>query len=220
MHAMNSDAVDECRRPPQPRGVTHLDAFMALNGTILGVGTLYAYAVAEWEFGLYAAVLLALGALAWRALRRYEYPWWLLGLLQLAVLAHFAGGFVRLPPDSHTLYWHHVAGIRVDRIVHFFNAGIGSVAVMHLYRQAGLRLGHMRGFVVVATVSALGVGVEIMEYFAATALPQTGVGDYANTLQDLIVNTIGAIAGYSAARGVESLRSRLTDRDGAGPSPT
>jgi len=175
---------------------------MAFNGALLVGSTLYAYAVAEWEFGLYAAVILGLGLLAWRALRRYSYPWWMLLALQIGVVSHFAGGFVRLPPDSHSLYWHYFAGVRFDRVVHVYNSAIASLALAHVFRSARMRLEPMEGFVVVGTATALGSAIEIIEYFAVRTIPYTGVGDYANTMGDLLMNGLGAIAGYIAASAI------------------
>jgi len=187
-------------KPRQPRRLTQFDGFMMLNVVALVGSTAYAYAAAEWEFGLYATVTLGFVIALWHTLRRYPYPWWVLGLLQLAVVLHFAGGFVRLPPDSHTLYAHYVLGVRMDKIVHFLNAAIASVAVAHVYRAAGLRLGHLRGFVIVSTVAGLGTAIEIIEYFAVLTLPATGVGDYANLAGDLLMNALGAVAGYAVVR--------------------
>jgi len=183
----------------QPAGWNRFDSFMALNVAVL-LGTLgYAYATDAAEFALYAAILLIPILAFWRVLRRYEYPVWLMVLLQVAMLAHFSGGLLYV--DGVWLYAHDVAGlVRYDKLVHFVNTGIAAVFVMHLFRMTGLRLGNFEGFVVVMTAAGLGTLVEILEYVAVETLPRTGVGGYANNLQDLIANLLGAIAGWGAYR--------------------
>jgi hypothetical protein len=48
--------------------------------------------------------------------------------------------------------------------------------------------------------------VEIIEYLAFVAVPDAGVGGYANNMQDLISNLIGALLFVTAAAIVRSLR--------------
>ena len=198
------------------KGLTAFDGFMTFNALLLIGSTAYAYATAELEFGLYAAVILTLGLLAWRILRRYHYPLWMLALLQIAVFAHFAGGFLQLPPDNHSLYYHEVLGIRYDKIVHVCNSALIAVVLMSIFRQAKMRLKPMEGFIVIGVVTGLGAAIEILEYFAVMTIPNTGVGDYVNTVEDLIMNLLGATAGYAIYRIAESLSER---RAGSGSSP-
>jgi len=195
------------------KGLTAFDGFMAFNTLILIGSTAYAYATAELEFGLYAAVILTLGLLAWRILRRYDYPLWMLALLQIAVFAHFAGGFLQLPPDNHSLYYHEFFGIRFDKIVHFFNSALIAIVLMSIFRQAKMRLKPMEGFVIVGVVTGLGAAIEILEYFAVLTIPNTGVGDYMNTVEDLIMNLLGAIAGYVIWRIGETLIGRRVESE-------
>ncbi len=181
--------------------LTPFDAFMALNAVILIATTLYAYASSELEFGLYAAAMLLLGGLVWRVLRRYDFPVWLLGILQLSVITHFLGGFTKVGPDGTWLYWYWIFGIvRYDMAVHVFNTAVAALALAHIYREAGLDLRPMTGFIIVMTVVGLGAILEMIEFVAVQVIPNTGVGDYTNTLGDLIANTLGACVGYAVWR--------------------
>ncbi len=198
---MMADEVDkvgtaDVSAPERRRGITAFDVFMAFNATILIGSTAYAYATAELEFGLYAAVILGMGLLIWRFLRCYHYPLWMLALMQIAIFAHFAGGFIYLGPDHHSLYYHEFFGVRFDKIVHTFNSGVAALVLASIFRQAKMRLEPMEAFVVIGMSTALGAATEILEYFAVMTIPNTGVGDYVNTVEDLMMNVLGATLGY------------------------
>ena len=183
--------------------INRFDIFVAFNTVLHMIATYYAYTVSEWEFGLYAVVILVVGFAVWRVFRRYEYPYWMLVLLQIGIIANFVGGFVRI--DGHAVYWHHLAGIRIDKIVHFYNSAVIAVILTYVVREANMRLKPMEGFLIIAARAGLGTIVEMVEYVAVRLLPSTGVGDYANTLEDLISNMLGAVFGYVAFRMLEGL---------------
>lgn len=183
------------------------DIFMGINATALIGSTLYAFQFDELEFGLYAAVIFTFGAVIWKALRKYDYPIWMLAALQLAIVIHFAGGFMRIGPDGHSLYWHEFFGIRFDKIVHVVNSAVGVIVVAHIFREARLRLAPMSGVIVVLVVCGVGAAIEIIEYFAVKVIVNTGVGDYANTVEDLIMNLVGASAGWWIVRLLPSTSS-------------
>lgn len=189
------------------------DLFVAVNTAALLGTTAYAYASDEAEFALYAAITLLLIIMMWRMLRRYDYPVWLLGLLQLAMVAHFAGGLLSV--NGEWFYGYKIAGVlRYDKLVHFVNTGIIAAFTMHLFRMTQVRLREWEGMAVVMTAAGFGTLVEILEYVAVVLLPATGVGGYHNNLQDLIANLLGAIAGwaiYRTAKGpVDSAEGQAT----------
>ena len=175
------------------------DIFMGFNVALLMATSIYGFANTEGEFGLYAAVMLGIGLVIWGALRRFEFPVWQLVLLEIGLLAHFAGGFTYVDGVS-LYYWEGIAGIRFDRIVHFYNSAVGSVVMLGLYRQSGLELGGWEPWIVIMTVFGIGAGVEVIEFVADLLLVETGVGDYANTMEDIAVNAVGAVFGYLLAR--------------------
>ena len=178
--------------------ITRFDIFMAFNGALLIGSTAYAFFTTELEFGIYAVVILGLGALAWKIMRQFDYPVWMLLMLQVGVLAHFAGGFLYV--DGSSLYWYEGLGIRFDRIVHFYNSALASVVMASVYRQAGLVLKTWEPWVVVMTVFGMGAAVELIEFTATRIIPNTGVGDQLNTMQDMAINLAGAALGYLLVR--------------------
>jgi hypothetical protein len=176
------------------RRLKPFDWFMAINGTALIVSTASTYFTAELEFGLYALVILVAGAIGWRWLRRFDFPLWVLALLEIGIVAHFAGGYVKYGPEGW-LYWHHFLGIRYDKIVHFYNSMVAALAIAIMFRQSRVELGRMAPLVVVGLVLGLGAAIEIVEYFAVLTIENVGVGDYANNMEDLVMNLLGGITG-------------------------
>ncbi|MCL5291058.1 MAG: DUF2238 domain-containing protein [Actinobacteria bacterium] len=197
------------------------DLFILVNFALLLMMTGIVYYAAEWEFGLYAAVFIGAGFLLWRVLRKYSYPMWLFLALEVGILAHFAGGLIHFGPHNTRLYGHYFIGLRFDKYVHLYNSLVGSVALRHLFRQVGLSLRRMESFIVIAVVLGIGALIEIVEYLAVTTMPSTGVGDYANNMQDLIFNLAGGSLGMLLVNRLA--RTRLIDapgedREAAGPS--
>ena len=188
------------------RSIKPFDWFMALNATILIVSTLTTWFTAEFEFGLYAAVLLVAGALGWRYLRRFDYPLWLLALVQIGIVAHFAGGYVKYGPEGW-LYWHHFLGVRYDKIVHFYNSLVAVLVLGVVFQGAGIGLRSIEPFVLVGVVLGLGAAIEIVEYFAVLTIPNGGVGDYANNMEDLVMNLLGGITGVTLRSIARRLRA-------------
>ena len=190
------------------------DVFAAVNVALLTGTSLHAYARPEWEFGFFALVVLVVIVAIWVYFRRYEYPVWLLILLQIGVLSHFAGGFLEFGPDDLELYWHFVLGIRYDKIVHFYNSMAVAMLLMHLLRGAGLELRRFEAAIVVMVTLGLGAVIEIVEYFGVATIPNTSVGDYANNIEDLMMNFLGGATGVTL---VTALRGATRRRAAVGP---
>ena len=143
------------------------------------------------EFFFYATVLTGVIALAWLAFRRIRFPGWLLCLLQVGIIIHFAGGFVHW--DGLRLYDHFFFGLRYDKFVHFFNTIILAVLVRELMRASNVRLDALMLLFLLLVVLGLGACCEIIEYVVVRTIPHNGVGDYDNNMQDLIANAAGGL---------------------------
>jgi len=187
------------------RRVNPFDVFVAVNTVALMATLAHSYIAEEAEFALYAGATLAAIFVFWRSLRQNTYPMWLLLLLEVAMLAHFSGGLVSV--GGERLYAYSVGGIiTFDKVVHFANSVAAALFLMHLARSRHMRFGGWEGFIIVMTVAGIGTVIEILEYAAVVTLPQTGVGDYANNLQDLIANALGGITGWGGYRALSSVR--------------
>lgn len=137
------------------------------------------------EFGIYATSIFALIALSWYFLQDRPCPTSLLLVIELGLLAHFAGAFV--PIDGGRLYEAEVLGMRFDKYVHLLNAFAGGALINH-FLQPGLKA---RPLIVAGLLLGAGTIVEIVEYLAFLAVADAGVGGYENNMQDLAMNLVG-----------------------------
>lgn len=160
------------------------------------------------EFGIYAVVSVVGVTVAWRALRRFEWPVWLLLAVELAILIHFAGGLVTV--DGGRLYDVVSFGVRFDKVVHLVNSFVAALVVSHVTRQSGLP--------VVLMVLGLGTVWEVVEYAVVSRVPEAGVGLYENNLEDLIANLAGAVAWWVMS--VTRRAVRRPGREGIVDGPT
>lgn len=144
------------------------------------------------EFFLYAVVILGWVVALWLVFRRYEFDTGILMLVEVGILMHFAGAFVRI--DGGRLYDAHLLGIRFDKYVHFVNAFAAALLISRLFRIQQIALTRVNSVFVALVVLGLGGIVEIVEYLVLVTVPNTGVGGYDNNMQDLIANLCGSLS--------------------------
>lgn len=151
----------------------------------------------NYEFLLYALiVLIVLAWIVWKQPAVKFEPAILWGLSIWGVL-HMAGGNVRV--GNGVLYEVQLVPVvlRYDQLVHAFGFGIAALVCHHLLRPS-LRENADRWPTLAVLIVLMGSGVgainEIVEYIAVLVMPETGVGGYDNTMQDLVFNLIGGIA--------------------------
>lgn len=173
------------------------DAIAAANFLGLLLAEIRAFPGAGLGFRIYGVIVLSLFVAVWFVLRRYEYPVWAMAALQLALIGHLAGRAVLV--GGAPLYRAELLGLPMDKVIHAFNSAAAAAFVTALFDITRLRLGAWRAFVVIMVVAGLGAMIEIIEYVGTLLLPVNWVGDYANNMQDLIANLIGAAAGFSIA---------------------
>jgi hypothetical protein len=162
------------------------------------------------EFLFYAVVILTLIAVGWFYLRRVAFPHWVLLLMQVGILAHFAGGLV--PVGHGRLYDVVLFGLPFDKYVHALNSFAGGAVIACLMDPPKAHP-HMRAVLIVLLVLGAGAGVEIVEYLARNSLSGTGVGDYDNNMQDLIANLVGGLL-FIAANAATVWTRRFVARRG------
>ena len=105
--------------------------------------------------------------------------------------------------------------IHYDHLVHAFGMGAAGLAVWEATRRMLAADGGMRAAVVVVLgANTVGALIEIGEYLASLTLTEVRVGAYANNMQDLIANLVGAlVAAWWVMRRTEPARPpRSPDR--------
>jgi len=163
----------------------------------------YYVSIRNFEFLWYVAVLVFFLALILFTIRRSQFDLIILWGLSLWGFLHMAGGGVVV--GGEVLYALHILPIagsgdlfilKYDQLVHFYGFGVATLVVYHLLRPYLNEKTNWKVVYPVLVVAGTGLGVlnEIVEFIAVLLVPDTGVGGYANTVLDLVFNTLGAIA--------------------------
>lgn len=175
---------------------------------IAGVTGVY---VAAWTiYGLSSGARLALPYLMWVVFAaglvvgfdsRVRFSTEVLILLSISGFAHMAGGNVVI--GDVLLYestWFGFLGY--DHLLHVVGLGTGGLAVWEattrMFRAFG---GWPAAVLTFLGAHAIGTVIEIGEYLSYLIIEGVRVGDYANNMQDLIANMVGALlAAWWASR--------------------
>lgn len=119
-----------------------------------------------------------------------------------------AGGLLPIPQSwfrdgSHAvLYsWWLIPGyLKYDQLTHAYGFGITSWLCWHILKFAlrspdGSPVRPSPGILVLCVAAGMGFGAfnEVVEFTATRILPDTNVGDYANTGWDLVANLMGSM---------------------------
>ncbi|MCW9054831.1 MAG: DUF2238 domain-containing protein [Candidatus Pacebacteria bacterium] len=164
---------------------------------------LYYVSIKNYEFLWYVAVLVFFFTLILTTLSKSNFNQFILWCLSIWGLLHMAGGGI--PVGDSVLYAYQVLPlfngtgdfvlIKFDQLVHVFGFFVTTLVAFHLLRP--YLNNKTRWSVVYALLVLIGMGAgslnEIVEFIAVVIFSETGVGGYANTLLDLVSNTIGAI---------------------------
>lgn len=205
---------DESLHPPSapavwPRGVVGFTlAYMAAS-------IVAAIATGNREFVFYIVVMgILLGAVA-AVHRRVGYSRLVLWGLSLWGLAHMAGGMVPVPAswpihgEHRVLYswWLIPNTLKYDQVVHAYGFAVTTLAcwegLQALVRGAGREpLPPTLGALTLCAAAGMGFGAlnEVVEFCATLLVPDTNVGDYANTGWDLVSNFAGTLLAAGAIR--------------------
>lgn len=155
----------------------------------------------NYEFLLYALIVLLVGALVVWKQRRVRFDLSILWGLTVWGLMHMAGGNIQVADG--VLYsaivvpiWPALHILRYDQVVHVLGFGVATLVCYHLLRpylrETPERWGTL-GFLVVLMGCGVGAINEIIEFITVLTLPETYVGGYDNTMLDLCFNLLGGI---------------------------
>lgn len=182
---------------------------------ILGVSV--AFVVGWTVYGIGTGSRLVLPYLLWMLFAgplvmyvdgRVRFSTHVLVLLAVAGFGHLAGG--NLEVGGILLYEKNWSVVGYDHLLHFLGLGAAGLAVWEATAWI-LRARSGREAFVVTFLGANAVGaiIEIGEYLATLIIGGVRVGDYANNMQDLIANLLGALAAaWWASKGPRGIPRR------------
>ena len=191
---------------------TRIGTSVGRHPWIVGVSGIY---VAAWTvYGLstgsklafpYLVWMLSVGAIVMYVDGRVRLSTHVLVLLSVSGFGHLTGGNVVI--DDLLLYEQSWRGIGYDHVVHFLGLGAAGLAVWEATAwMLKASSGKKAALVAFLGANAVGALIEIGEYLATLAVSEARVGDYANNMQDLIANLLGAVvAAWWASCGPRSI---------------
>ncbi|MYG91641.1 MAG: hypothetical protein F4196_01910 [Acidimicrobiia bacterium] len=173
-------------------------------------GVTGAYVAAWTIYGFSTGARLAIPYLIWLLFaggvvlvfdRRVRFSTEVLVLLSISGFAHMAGGNVVI--NGSLLYESTWLGfLGYDHLLHVLGLGTAGLAVWEattrMFRAFG---GWPAAVITFLGAHAVGTAIEIGEYLSYLTIEAANVGDYANNMQDLIANMVGALlAAWWASR--------------------
>ncbi|MFP4027741.1 MAG: DUF2238 domain-containing protein [Candidatus Brocadiia bacterium] len=156
----------------------------------------------NYEFVLYAGVIVVFFLLILFSQRKVEFPLFILWGLTSWGFLHMGGGHISVGEGRlYDLVLIPIvtrgedAILRYDHVVHTIGFGMATIVCFHLIK--GRLRSDKRGLVLASLVALMGMGLgalnEVIELIVVLVVPESGVGGYYNTTFDLLFNMIGAI---------------------------
>ena len=184
MTSSGARAVSSVRRHPSIAGIT---------AVYIAAWTVYGVAVDSDQAFPYLLWMVFASGLVLFVDGRVRFSTGVLVLLSLAGFLHMAGGNVVI---GDTILYEQIwlGFIRYDHLLHCLGLGAAGLAVWETTaRMLNAQGGIAAAVVVFLGANTVGAFIEIGEYLASLIIPGVRVGGYANNMQDLIANLVGAI---------------------------
>jgi len=154
----------------------------------------------NYEFIIYALVIIVCLGLVLAFQRKLEFGGGILWGLTLWGFLHMAGGHVfiagtRLYDIILVPISQKYEILKYDQPVHAFGFGVATLVCYHLLRPSLVERPRSRALPALVILMGMGVGAlnEILELAVVLLAPQSGVGGYLNTAFDLLFNMLGAV---------------------------
>lgn len=164
----------------------------ALSTAIIGF-TAYGLAVDSPFVWIYIPITIVLAVAVFFIHRSVQLSvlslWWLVAV----AVGNLAGGIYLI--DGQPLYVKHLVGdIRYDKPFHTVATAIAAWAAYEVVAKWAVGRASRPAIAVAAVLIAAGLGalVEIVEFVGSIVIENANVGDYGDTMLDLVVNTAGA----------------------------
>lgn len=151
------------------------------------------------EFLIYVGAIIFVLAILGLLSIKIKFSNFVLIGLSLVGFLHMLGGALII--NGSRLYVHYfVLGlVKYDLIIHFLGIFF-AVFLFYEILKNHLKLGDIPKFILFLILFFAGLGIgglhEIIEFILVLALPETGVGGYANTMWDMIANSLGALSAF------------------------
>lgn len=189
-------ATDRPARLTSQGATSHRSLRHVLAGLTAGtIGFLiYGIAAGSTSVTYYIPITVFLSGVIALIHRSVDFSTAVLWSLAGVAIGNIAGGVLLI--DGAPLYELPMLGsIRYDKVFHMVATGVVAWASLEAIARWGLRRTLVLAFG--AAMMAIGAGalVEVFEYFGSQIIENNSVGGYSNNMQDLIANTVGAIAG-------------------------
>jgi len=172
-----------------------------VNVVYIGFFTVLALRKLNFEFVLYAGVILVLAGLIFRKQHQVRFGLPILWGLTIWGALHMAGGNIAV--GEGVLYdvillpiVDRMSILRYDQVVHCFGFGVATLIGYHLlrpYLRENITRWGSLAFLIVLIGSGFGAVNELLEGFAVLTFPEANVGGYTNTVCDLFFNFLGGL---------------------------
>lgn len=158
----------------------------------------------NYEFLWYIVILFVLIGLMSLLHKKYNFNSWILFGMSIWGLMHMAGGSIYINGVKLygvilvPLFSESITGtdiFRYDQLAHFYFYFVISFLIYYVLKDYLKKDSNKFAVSVFLIFIAMGIGAlnEILEFIPVLFLETTGVGDYFNTLWDIVFNTFGAI---------------------------
>ena len=186
----------------------NLKPVLIFTGLYMVLAVAGAMGAGNREFIIYISVMMVVITTIFKVHRRYPLTVPLLWSFSVWGLLHMAGGLVTIPQDwaregpHDVLYswWIIPRYLKYDQLTHAYGFGITSWLCWHIMKGAlrspdGSPVRPTPGMLLLCVAAGMGFGAfnEVVEFAATRILPDTNVGDYANTGWDLVANLVGSL---------------------------
>lgn len=175
--------------------------FTILYVIIFGV---YYLVTKNYEFIWYVVILLFLIGFMIFLHKKYNFSSWVLIGASIWGLMHMAGGSIYISGVKlygyilWPLFSSNIAGtdiLRYDQLAHFYCYIVVTFIMFYILKSYLVKNPNKFAVSILLIFIAMGIGAlnEILEFIPVLFLETTGVGDYFNTLWDIVFNTLGAV---------------------------
>lgn len=178
---------------------------------------IYYSVMGNYEFLIYIGVVVLIGVIIFKTLKRSHLNNFALWALSVWGLVHMLGGGLRI--NGETLYRYRIIELfngggdffilKTDQVIHFYGFLVAAIVVYQLLAPHFKNAEKSGLAVFLAFIGSMGLGAlnEVIEFIAFVVVAETGVGDIYNLGLDLIFNMAGALVGAFIARAM--LRKKL-----------